>query len=175
MTPSKLVAPKKIYFLITCLFIQFSLYAQETPSPMLAMAREEMPAAFKSESESIRLNEKLKSINNPEPLLKGYQGASYIARARYAPLFDKKGLLNTGTQILEEAIKEKPNSLELIFLRMTIQTHLPSFLGYNDNIESDKNFILANYSSAMPTLKARIIKFVKKSDSFTDEEKELVN
>ncbi len=84
-------------------------------------------------------------------------------------------MLNTGTQILEEAIKEKPNTLELIFLRMTIQTHLPSFLGYTDNIESDKKFILENYSSAMPILKARVIKFIKKSDSFTDEEKALVN
>ncbi len=90
MTQTKFTASKKIYFLITCLFLQLALYAQETPSPLLAMVREEMPAAFTSESESIRLNEKLKNVKNPEPLLKGYQGASYIARARYAPLFDKR-------------------------------------------------------------------------------------
>lgn len=175
MTQIKFLPSFRFTALILFIFLHYQSFAQETPSPMLAMAREEMPAAFKGEAASISLNDKLKSIKDPEPVLKGYVGASYIAKARYSPLFDKKGLLNTGTKILEEAIQEKPNNLELLFLRMTIQTNLPSFLGYNDNIESDKKFILANYESAMPTLKARIVKFIKKSDNFTDEEKATVN
>jgi hypothetical protein len=145
--------------------------AQQNPSPLLVEARNELPKAFENEKECIGLCNKLSQVKNPEPLLKGYVGAASIARARHASLFDKRGYLKTGTEILEEAIKEKPNSTELLFLRLTIQINLPSFLGYNDNIDADKNFVLANYSLAPPTLKTRISNFIKDSDSFTDEEK----
>jgi hypothetical protein len=145
--------------------------AQQNPASLLAEARMELPKAFENEQECIGLCNKLSKVKNPEPVLKGYVGASNIARARHASLFDKRGYLKTGTEILEEAIKEKPNNTELLFLRMTIQINLPSFLGYNGNIDSDKKFVLTNYRSAPPILKERISNFIKDSDYFTAEEK----
>jgi len=146
-------------------------FAQQNNATLLTEARTCLPKAFENEEECIGLCAKLSKVKNPEPILKGYVGASNIARARHAPLFDKRSYLKIGTQILEEAIKEKPNNTELLFLRLTIQINLPSFLGYNDNIDSDKKFVLANYLSAPPLLRARISKFIKDSDYFTPAEK----
>ena len=168
---------KKITLLSGIFFLVISSHiaqAQQPPSPLLVMAREELPGAFKSEANSITLYNKLKDVKNPDPLLKGYIGASNFARARYAPLIDKRSFLKTGTLLLEEAIKEKPNTTELIFLRLTIQTKLPSFLGYNDNIESDKKFVLEHYNTTPSPLKERIGRFIGKSENFTEEEKAMV-
>ncbi len=145
--------------------------AQQNPASLLAEARIELPKAFENEQECKGLCNKLSKVKNPEPILKGYVGASNIAMARHAALFDKRSYLKTGAELLEQAIKEKPNNIELLFLRMTIQINLPSFLSYNENIDSDKKFVLKNYFTAPPTLKQRISNFIKDSDYFTPEEK----
>ncbi|MDQ3051615.1 MAG: hypothetical protein M3Q95_12065 [Bacteroidota bacterium] len=160
-------------FVMGLSFFAIPATAQE-PSPMLKMARQEMPGAFKSEAESIALYNKIHNAPNPEPLLKGYIGAVNIARARHAPIMDKRGYLKTGIAMLEEAIKEKPNNTELLFLRLTIQSKLPSFLGYNDNIDADKKFVLTNFSSTPSPLKEKIAHFILKSEDFTDAEKAMV-
>ncbi len=154
-------------------FFTLPASAQE-PSPLLKTARQELPGAFKNEAESIVLYNKIHDASNPEPLLKGYIGAVNIARARHAPIMDKRGFLKTGIALLEEAIKEKPNNTELLFLRLTIQSKLPSFLGYNDNIEADKKFVLANFSTTPSPLKERIARFIEKSEDFTEAEKAMV-
>lgn len=162
-----------LYIIGVASFFTFPVTAQE-PSQLLKTARQEMPGAFKNEAESIALYNKIHNAPNPEPLLKGYIGAVNIARARHAPLMDKRGYLKTGITLLEEAIKEKPNNTELLFLRLTIQSKLPSFLGYNDNIEADKKFVLANFSTTPSPLKERIARFILKSDDFTEAEKAMV-
>jgi hypothetical protein len=58
---------------------------------------------------------------------------------------------------------------------LSIQLNLPGFLGYDDNIETDKPFVLNNYKSAPPVLKARIINFVKTSGFFSEAEQRKVS
>jgi hypothetical protein len=174
-----LTTPYKKFSIVISLITAFviptkPLWAQQDPSPMLVEARQNLPLAFKNEAASIDLYNKLQAVKNPDPLLKGYVGASSVARSRHAPLLEKKDFLKKGTTILEEAIKEKPNTLELIFLRLTIQVNLPSFLGYNDNIDEDKAFVIRNYDTAPPQLRERIVRFVQKNEEFTAEEKSRV-
>lgn len=51
-----------------------------------------------------------------------------------------------GKQMLEKAIEADKTCFELRFLRFAAQTNVPSFLGYHDRIENDKNFILTGYT-----------------------------
>ena len=51
----------------------------------------------------------------------------------------KKGKLN-----IEKAIKENQSNIETRFIRLSIQKNCPSFLGYKQNIEEDKQFITIN-------------------------------
>ena len=48
---------------------------------------------------------------------------------------------NKGKELLEDAINQDPKSVELKFLRYSIQQNLPKFLLYHDNIEKDLNFV----------------------------------
>jgi hypothetical protein len=151
-------------------FVFSSATAQVDDKQLLAEVREKMPQAFNDEKACAYLLKKCKPVVNPETVLKGYIGGLHIAQSKHAPLFDKMSALNTGTELLEAALKEKPDNIELRFLRMTIQLNLPSFLNYNDNVESDKKFVLKHYQTAMPVLKDRIINFIKTSGHFSDAE-----
>lgn len=72
----------------------------------------------------------------------GYKGAAKIILAKHAfNPYTKWNLFNEGKDILESAIASDPNSLELKYLRFTIQMNVPSFLGYKNNINSDKEFL----------------------------------
>jgi hypothetical protein len=156
---------------IALIFSATIAFAQQNHTSLLSEARKELPKAFENEKDCTTLYNKLIQVKNPEPILKGYVGASSIAMARHASLFDKRGYLKPGIELLEKAIKEKPNNTELLFIRLTIQLNLPSFLGYNDNIDSDKKFVLANYQNTPQVMRERISKFIKDSEHFTPEEK----
>lgn len=163
-----------LYFCFTSLLFFFNpspTKAQSNNSASLTHARNELPEAYKSEKACLALYEKLNQISKPEPVLLGYKGAVTIAMSKHAPLTEKLGYLNNGKAILEEAIKQLPGNTELIFLRLTIQLNLPSFLGYNSNIKEDKKFILDNYPNTPPVLKKRIQNFVMESEDFTQKEK----
>ncbi|HMT29259.1 MAG TPA: hypothetical protein PKD91_08280 [Bacteroidia bacterium] len=156
---------------ITFLFLPHFALAQANQDVLLQEVRANMQHAFKDEAACTKLYERVKNANDPEPVLLGYIGAVYIARSRFIPLLDKRESLKIGEEKLEASIKQAVNNVELIFLRLTIQLNLPSFLGYNENIEDDKKFLINNYRKATPALKSKIIKFVKESDDFTDSEK----
>jgi hypothetical protein len=162
-----------ILFLLAFFFLApgATLFAQEDEKLLLQEIREHLPSAFRDEKACDNLYKKFGKVKTEDPLLSGYIGGLYIARSRHVALVDKPSSLRTGTAMLEKAITDKPNNIELLFLRLTIQINLPGFLGYNDNIESDKKFVIDNYRSAPPVLRQRIIRFFQGNDAFTTEEK----
>ena len=160
-----------ILIFTTCMFLPHITFPQANQDVLLQEVRANLQLAFNEEMACAKLYERIRNANDPEPVLLGYIGAVYIARSRFIPLLDKRESLKIGREKLEASIKQANNNIELIFLRLTIQLNLPSLLGYNNNIESDKKFLMNNYRKATPELKAKILKFVKESDDFTDSEK----
>ena len=163
-----------IYFFLI-LFGSSSVVAQETDAVLLSQIRDQLPAAFENDKACSSMLAKYKKVKTDNVVLNGYIGGLYIARSRHAPLFDKMSNLKKGTAILEDALKKMPDNIELRFLRLSIQLNLPGFLGYNDNVESDKKFVLKHYDSASPVIRKRIVDFVKTSGHFTGAEQAAVN
>jgi hypothetical protein len=82
-------------------------------------------------------------------LFSGYKAATTMIMAKHAlNPFVKLGQFNKGRKMLERAIRADDKNVELRFLRFTTQTNAPAFLGYNNNIPSDKEFLL-KYSSEL--------------------------
>lgn len=64
---------------------------------------------------------------------------------------------NKGKENVEKAVKADPDNVEIRFVRYTIQSKSPKFLGYNDNVEADKAFVNAQKGKvASPLLKEMI-------------------
>jgi hypothetical protein len=74
--------------------------------------------------------------------VKGYYGAGKIIMAKhYVNPISKLNAFKEGKGILEAAITADYRSAELRFLRISIQSNLPSYLGYKLNIEEDKQYL----------------------------------
>lgn len=81
------------------------------------------------------------------PLFLGYEGSAVMMMANHVfNPFSKWSYFKRGKRMLQKAIKSDKKNIELRFLRFTIQKNLPSFLGYDDHIKTDKKFIISNIS-----------------------------
>jgi len=71
--------------------------------------------------------------------IQGYRACSKMMIAKYFmnPL-TKLTEFKQGKLQLERCIQKDPNNIELIYIRYSIQTHVPSFLGYTSDLDQDK-------------------------------------
>ena len=112
---------------------------------------------------------------NPENnlLLAGYKGCAKMIMAKYVlnPI-SKYSYFSEGKTMLEKCIKNDKFNLELRFLRFSIQTNLPGFLGYKDSINADKTFLMESVKS-LKDLKLRtiVIKYLKNSSMLSSNDK----
>ncbi len=119
--------------------------------PSIAEVRALYENAVKDESSCNKLIEILSPYNEKNnPLYAGYKASAIMMMAKHAfnPI-SKMSYFKKGKRILETAIKADEKNVELRFLRFNAQTHTPSFLGYDDNIETDKKFL----ENSFPTIK----------------------
>ena len=70
--------------------------------------------------------------------------ANMLLAKYYRNPIKKWRYFNTGKSMLESAVRQYPNNLELRFLRYTVQKNAPDFLLYNSDLKSDKEFITNN-------------------------------
>tara|TARA_B100000927_G_scaffold165666_1_gene133452 strand:- start:1172 stop:1639 length:468 start_codon:yes stop_codon:yes gene_type:complete len=83
------------------------------------------------------------SLNYDENnLYQAYLGCYYFIKCKFTSSnLLKFKYFNKGKDLLESSIKNNSNSIELRFLRYSIQVNLPRILFYYQNIEQDLNFI----------------------------------
>lgn len=135
------------------LFIGLLLLAKATFAnvPSITEIRKLYENAVTDESSCNKLIEMLSPYNEKNnPLYAGYKASAIMMRAKHAfNPFSKMSYFKKGKRILETAIKADEKNVELRFLRFNAQTHTPSFLGYDNNIETDKKFL----ENSFPTIK----------------------
>lgn len=85
------------------------------------------------------------SVKTGNPVHLAYLGAFKVIWAKHIinPIA-KFSTFNKGKKDIESAVKEAHNNVEIRFIRLSIQKNCPSFLGYNKDIEQDKEFIRGN-------------------------------
>jgi hypothetical protein len=130
---------------------------------LLMKIRKNIGEVFKTETVCLEMKDAFDSTDiSKNNLLLGYKGAVELGMARHEPnVFKKMGFFGDGKDHLEESIKNSPKSIELRFLRLTIKTHIPAFLGYGSEKENDKAFVLDNLETApSEAFKTRVRNFI---------------
>jgi len=158
------------------LFIVFvSLFLS---SPKLKEVRIDYVKAVNNKEITLQLNENLSGISKADnKILVAYKGAVLTLMAKFAESRnDKKEYFKLGATLLNYAVSEKPNNVEIRCIRLGVQENAPKVVGYRKNKAEDKQFILKHYN-AIPSKEVKnVIKnFVLHSKSFSEEEKSLFN
>lgn len=101
-------------------------------------------------------------VKNRATLL-GYNAVANFVQAKYLwnPVA-KYDYFTIGRDLLQKAISMENSNLELRYLRLSIQTNLPSFLDYKSNIEEDKKMLISQFETVEDIdLKTRIKDYLK--------------
>lgn len=165
---SKLSQVIRTALLISLLF-PFMLTAQD-----LSAERKLYISAHKNEQaaqEFLKLTRSDKDTISPVHV--AYRGAALMVAAQFADgIGGKLKLFRQGKNLMAQAAEEAPESVEVRFLRMTIQENAPSILMYNDDLQQDKDFILGHFSAVRDAgLKSMIRLHASTSSLYSEEDK----
>lgn len=110
------------------------------------------------------------------PLFLGYKACTNLMMAKHVSNpFTKYSYFKKGRKMLETAVNADKNDVELRSLRFAAQSNIPSFLNYNDDISTDKIFILKSYHLIKdPVLKENIYSYMMKWGKLTEDEKKFL-
>lgn len=141
----------------------------------IEQVRELYKKSSKEEISCKKLIESLQSYNeNNNTSFAAYRACATMIMAKYVtgPI-NKLSKFNEGKNLLEKCIENDKQNVELRFLRFTVQSNAPTFLGYNSSLKLDKNFLLNKFSSISDKqLKNTVISFLKSSSYLTSTEKQ---
>lgn len=137
-----------------------------------AQLREAYKTAANSEKEAATFIELTQHVDS-SPVQQAYLGAAFALKAKFRGKKIKN--LKTAKKLLEEAVSNKPDNIEIRMIRLSIQESLPKIAGYNAAISADKEFIMANLKEIQnEKFKEYLQGFIARSKSFSTEEKSLL-
>jgi len=84
------------------------------------------------------------SYDQRDPVVLGYKGAAEAIKARDASLLDKLHYVQSAAHTFEQAVALSPQNAEIRFLRFSVETNLPSFLGLSTHIDEDRHVLLTS-------------------------------
>lgn len=144
-------------------------------SPLLAMCydlkqvREEYYKAVKDDKAADKFYKKLKLEDLNDPLILAYYGSAEAVRAKHAVNpYNKISFLKSGLKNLAKAVNARPESLEIRFLRFSLEHYLPSFLGMAKELTIDRQQIVRlidrkQLGTVDGKLLSNIVSFMKES------------
>jgi hypothetical protein len=144
-------------------------------TPELSQVRKDFKLATNDRESALALRDKLKIVSKEDDtILVAYKGAVTALTAKYTKdNAERKGLFKNGILLLEHAVAQKPENIEIRCLRLSIQENSPKFLKYRSNIGEDKIFILNNYQkTGSQAVKDFVKAYVLQSTEFNTEEKQ---
>jgi hypothetical protein len=150
--------------LILLLVLPVQLIAQEE---LLKEVRKAVAVIFDDEEASRRMSSRFADADvSTSPVLMGYKGAVIMAQGKHSanPL-TKLRTFNEGRALLDTAIVREPKSVELRFLRLSIQVNVPRILGYSSQVAEDRAFIDRNLGSVhSDDFRQRVTNFIAKAE-----------
>lgn len=160
---------KLSFFLIWIIFL--------TAEVDVAEVRNDYRKAVNSKMKAFELNSKLEGITkNDKKVLVAYKGAITTITAKYQNSNKLKStIFKNGVSLIEYAVENDKNNIEIRFVRLSVQQNSPKFLKYNKEIEADKKFVLKKFHQIKsPEFKNYLKGYILDSDNFTDDEKNVI-
>lgn len=77
-----------------------------------------------------------------EALPLAYKAAAEAIRARDASMFNKLTYAQAATRLFDQAVAADATNAEVRFLRFSVESNIPSFLGLSAHVEEDRQFLL---------------------------------
>ena len=120
---------------------KLSVHSVSSPYHPATLRRHyELAAADKAAGE--KFYQLLADYKDRDALVLAYKGASEAIRARDASMFNKLTYVQDAAKTFEQAVSIDPQNPEIRFLRFSVESSLPAFLGLSKHVDEDKEMLL---------------------------------
>lgn len=121
-----------------------TIFAKTTVSspylPATLRRHYELAAADKAAGETFY--KLLADYKDRDALVLGFKAAAEAIRARDASMFNKLTYVQDAARTFEQAVGLDPHNPEIRFLRFSVESNLPAFLGLSKHVDEDKELLL---------------------------------
>ncbi len=140
--------------LLVCVALALSTFAPAGPTraayslvhPMSVYApatlRRHYEQAAASKEAGDKFYDLLHNYRDQNALVLGYKAASEAIKARDASMLNKLTYVQQAARTFEQAVSLDPKNAEIRFLRFSVESNLPPFLGLSKHVDEDKAFLL---------------------------------
>lgn len=134
----------KLSLLFFIVFFTVLPVFSQTKSP-IQLIREDLFYSEFDLTKCFEFDKSIDAIKDKSPLIQAYKAASTALLAKYSwnPV-TKFNYLNDSKKLLDKAVIDDAQNLEIRFLRLYIQKSLPDYLGMSKNVSEDKKIIIDN-------------------------------
>ena len=109
--------------------------------------RELYLTSYNNKSTCDSLSSYLNLFDKKNNTIDAYIGANNLLISKFSKNIVKKfKYFEKGKKLIEQAIKNDPKNIEIIFLRYLNQINSPWFLNYNQNLGEDRDFLIKNFN-----------------------------
>ena len=109
--------------------------------------RELYLSSYNNKSTCDSLSSYLNLFDNKDNTIDAYIGANNLLISKFSKNIVKKfKYFEEGKNLIEQAIKNDPKNIEIIFIRYLNQINCPWFLNYNQNLGEDRDFLIKNFN-----------------------------
>ena len=103
--------------------------------------------SYNNQSTCDSLSSYLNLFDKKNNTIDAYIGANNLLISKFSKNIVKKfKYFEEGKNLIEQAIKNDPKNIEIIFIRYLNQINSPWFLNYNQNLGEDRDFLIKNFN-----------------------------
>ncbi len=131
----------KVFISLLLVFMMLVSYN----NPDINLVRTNYSIAVQDKNLCKRMIEELEQSKEKSAVYLAYLGGYQTIWAHhvFSPM-SKFSTFKKGKKNIELAISKKPENVEIRYIRFSVQKNSPSFLGYNNNLKEDKDFLVKN-------------------------------
>lgn len=157
--------------LLSSLFIALFLFLNQG----LTEIREQYINASDSKNNAEKFYNLVVKNKEDNTVYSAYKGAATALKSKFVTKREeKKKMFVEGVTMVEKAVKNDPNNVEIRLIRLSIQENTPKILKYKSNIPEDKKIIISTFEKQTKDLKDYIKIYIKQSKIFTEEEQKKI-
>ncbi|UPL50100.1 hypothetical protein [Hymenobacter sublimis] len=134
--------------LIRFLFLSFlltlsTLVSTEANPYSVAHLRRQYQQAATSKEAGEKFYQLMAAYDKQDAVVLAYKAAAEAIRARDASMFNKLTYVQNASKLFDQAVKLDSNNAEIRFLRLSVESNLPGFLGLSPHVEEDRQFLVS--------------------------------
>ncbi|MDU0371341.1 hypothetical protein ACFPAF_13115 [Hymenobacter endophyticus] len=131
-------------FLFLFLSLTFTTLVSTEANPYAVhQLRRHYQQAATSKEAGEKFHKLMAAYDKQDAVVLAYKAAAEAIRARDASMFNKLTYVQQAGKLFDQAVKLDNDNAEIRFLRLSVESNLPSFLGMSPHVEEDRQFLVS--------------------------------